>query len=409
VAVTITFIRHAETTANAEHRWQGVTDAPLSPRGEEQVRRLSDRFSSNGNGGPLIASDLPRTMKTASALGDPIPDRGWREFDVGSWEGLTTEEVAERDPQRYQAMVAGEDVALGGGERMSEFRSRVAASFGSLVRSLGEGDEATVVTHGGVIWALIDHVVGNNGHRIPVTLAHNTAVTRIRVHADGSSSLVTFNDTTHLDEVPLRPGSDPRSVTLVRHGETLGNVAGRWQGRSDSALTDRGRWQVAQTASIAHAVDAVYTSPLGRAADSAAIIGEPRALVPQIQGGLVEMSFGSWENLTPAEAADNDPDLYDAIYGRGEDRPRGGDGESFTEAGERLASTLSSLAGSSDSAEVAAVSHGAVIRAFATRILGLTFADRHRLPVPRNSSMSRVTFYDGSPFVASYNVAPHLD
>ena len=409
MAVTITLIRHAQTTANAEHRWQGVTDAPMSPQGEDQIRRLHARGPSLDNGGPLIASDLPRTMRTAAALGTPTPDARWREFDVGAWEGLTTEEVSSTDPERYQAMVAGEDVALGGGERMSEFRARVGGAFDDLVQTVEDDTTATVVTHGGVIWAVIDHVMARDGHRLPVSLAHNTSVTRIRVGDDGLPSLVTFNDTSHLDEVPHRPGFVPRSVTLIRHGETVGNRNGRWQGRSDSPLTDHGRWQVGETASIVPSVDAVYTSPLGRSADSAAIVGAAQSLEPETYDGLVEMSFGSWENLTPAEAAEADPDLYEAIYGRSDDLPRGGDGESFTDAGVRMAAAVASLADTDSPTELAAVSHGAVIRAFASNVLGLTFADRHRLPVPRNSSMSRISYFENRPFISSYNVAPHLD
>ena len=147
--------------------------------------------------------------------------------------------------------------------------------------------------------------------------------------------------------------------------------------------------------------------------DSAAILGAQRSLDPTPVEGLVEMSFGSWENLTPEEAATADPDRFDAIYGRGEDHPRGGDGESFSGAAERMDRTIARLAraGEDDDTpvDVAAVSHGAAIRAYATQVLGLGFAERNRLPVPRNSSMSRVAYFDGTPVLASYNVAPHLD
>ncbi len=412
MAVTITFIRHAETTANAEHRWQGFSDAPLSTLGESQLERLADRYRSMP---PrlIVASDLDRTMATARAIGSPTADPRWREFSVGSWEGLTTDEVATRYPDDYAALVRGEDVSLGGGERMSEFRSRIAAAFEDLVDGLDEDADPVVVTHGGAIWAVLDHVLGTNGSRAPVTLAGNTSVTRIRVSDEGRRSVAVFNDTTHLDGVPTRPGFVNRSVTLVRHGETEGNVAGRWQGRSDSSLTDRGRWQVNEAASVAPEFDAIYASPLGRAMDSAAILAAKRSLDPTPVEGLVEMSFGSWENLTPEEAATEDPDRFDAIYGRGEDRPRGGDGESFSGAGERMGRTIAGLARAGEDDEtpvdVAAVSHGAAIRAYATQVVGLGFAERNRLPVPRNSSMSRVTYFEGAPVLASYNVAPHLD
>ncbi len=81
---TITFIRHAETTANLETRWQGRLDTKLSPNGLDQVERL--RARQNGAvSGRLISSDLGRAMQTAGAIGEPEPDPAWREFDIGGW------------------------------------------------------------------------------------------------------------------------------------------------------------------------------------------------------------------------------------------------------------------------------------------------------------------------------------
>jgi broad specificity phosphatase PhoE len=292
---------------------------------------------------------------------------------------------------------------------MSDFRRRISGAFDRLVGSMDDGASATVVTLGGVIWAVIDRILSRNGARAPVSLAANTSVTRVRVDDERRMSLVTFNDTTHLDDVPTRPGFPTRTVTLVRHGQTVGNQSGRWQGRSDSPLTDEGRRQVSETSQLLSSADAVYTSPLGRARASAGIIGAALALEPEPHDGLVEMSFGSWENLTPAEAASADPELYEAIYRLSEDRPRGGDGESFTDAGARMATAVSALTNGHGPTQVAAVSHGAIIRAFVTSVLGMTFAERHGLPVPRNSSMSRISYFDDGPYLTSYNVAPHLD
>jgi len=101
VAKTITLIRHAETNANNERRWQGSLDSGLSARGFDQVQRLGKRYSS---GRPLrvVASDLARTMETASAISDdPTPDKSWREFRVGAWEGLTTQQIAEQFPGQF--------------------------------------------------------------------------------------------------------------------------------------------------------------------------------------------------------------------------------------------------------------------------------------------------------------------
>ena len=58
---------------------------------------------------------------------------------------------------------------------------------------------------------------------------------------------------------------------------------------------------------------------------------------------------------------------------------------------------------------IGVVSHGAIIRAFVAHLTGIDFADRNRIPVPRNSSVTSVVYGDAGVALASYNVAPHLD
>ena len=405
---TVTFIRHAETEANAQTRWQGSTNAPLTVRGRDQIERLRRRLD-GWQPDVVVSSDLERTMLTADVFDDVRPDPQWREFHVGAWEGLTSDEVRERFPGQLEALFAGEDIELGGGERLSTFAERVITAYHGVVDELDDDQEAVVVAHGGVIWALASHILGQPGRSPSLVPSHNTALSRVRISDSGNHQLEVFNDATHLDEVPRQFGPAGRSLTLIRHGQTFGNVEGRWQGRSDSPLTDVGRWQVMTAADRRPGFDEIYTSPLGRTRETAAILSDGNGVEPVAVDGLVEMSFGSWENCTVAEAKERDPELFERIYGRGEDEPRGGDGESFGDAGRRMASTLADLAEGANGSDIALVSHGAAIRAYATNLMGLEFADRNRLPVPRNSSMSRIIYNGGAPIMSSYNVAPHLD
>ena len=404
---SLILIRHAETVANADRRWQGSLDSPLSDTGTDQLTRLRRRF---GGTAParLIASDKQRTLATAEAIGAPTPDPRWREFDVGAWEGLTTEEVQERYPGEMEALIAGEDVSLGGGEQMSDFHARIAEAFDDAFDDMDDGDETVVVTHGGVIWSVMNRVLGREGTGVPAIPAHNTSITRVRALADGSLQLSVFNDATHLTHVPVQFGPDGTVVTLIRHGRTIGNMTDRWQGRSDSPLTDEGRATAAAAARHAASFDALYTSPLGRAAETADILaaanGHPEPLTHE---GIIEMSFGMWEDLTSEEARAQDPELFDTIYRQERDEPRGRTGESFTQAGERMRGAIAELA-ASQHRNIGAVSHGAAIRSYTISVLGLGFEQRNRIPLPRNTSMSRIVYTD-RPILASYNVAPHLD
>jgi broad specificity phosphatase PhoE len=348
-------------------------------------------------------------MRTASILGDPTPNAAWREFGIGDWEGMTSAEIVNEHPGQLEAFLRGEDIAPGGGEQMSAFRRRVVGAFEAVAASIPDGGHGVVVTHGGVIWAIIAHVLGMKGGVYSMVPSHNTASTRIRIGVDGYKQLFVFNDASHLADVPTQYGPEGTTVSIYRHGQTEGNLAGRWQGRTDSPLTAEGREQVKAASVVAPKMNALFTSPLGRTVETASIIGDAIGVSPNDSDGLMEMAFGSWENMTIAEAVADDPELFDRIYNRGEDVPRGGDGESFAQAGERVHATVESLATNSDVDYIGAVSHGAAIRAYITSVVGVSFAKRDRFPIPRNSSMSQVRQTSNGPVLAAYNVAPHLD
>ncbi len=408
MAKTLTFIRHAETNSNRLRTWQGNYDSGLSDTGFAQLGRLAGRFRGR-TPSTVIASDLSRTMRTAEAItSDVTPDPRWREFHVGAWEGHTSEEIMELFPGQMEAFLAGEDIAPGGGELMSDFRGRIAAAFESVVASMSDGDDVIVVTHGGVIWALVTYVLGLSKRAVRIMPPFNTSATVVTVSSNGDPQLTVFNDAGHLESVATHFGPAGPRVTILRHGQTEGNVGGLWQGRSDSPLTDLGRRQAKAVTSYVPDIHTLFTSPLGRTRQTAEIIGDALSVEPEPNEGFIEMSFGSWEDLTLAQAATRDPELYSRIYEQGHDLPRGGDGETFTSTGSRFAETLEGIVADTGK-DLGVVSHGAAIRAFAVNVMGMGFADRNRFPVPRNTSMSAVVYSDGGPVLASYNVAPHLE
>jgi probable phosphoglycerate mutase len=95
-------------------------------------------------------------------------------------------------------------------------------------------------------------------------------------------------------------------IYLVRHGETVWNAQGRRRGQSDSPLTQRGLAQARRAScrlkrALAGAPVRLYSSPLGRAQKTAAIIAEVLARDPAnvtVDPLLLEQSYGSWEGLT---------------------------------------------------------------------------------------------------------------
>jgi broad specificity phosphatase PhoE len=149
-------IRHAQSVWNAERRWQGWADAPLSEAGERQAAAAGARLRDAGLVG-AVASDLRRARRTAElisldlGLGPVRVDEGFRERDVGEWSGLAAEEMEERFPGQRDAWREGRLDRPPGGESTPELLERVDAA---LARLRSETGPLLVVSHGGVIRAL---------------------------------------------------------------------------------------------------------------------------------------------------------------------------------------------------------------------------------------------------------------
>ena len=213
----ITFIRHAETTGNVAHVWQGHGDSPLTERGRLQARALGTRPSLAGFD-RVIASDLGRVVETARLAGlDPEPDPAWREIDLGRWEGLTSEQIQERYPEDLERLRAGEDLALLGGETSSELAARIDTAITAARDQAAGGDHVAVLTHGGVIQTLVARHLGLEGRPRPSVFDRiaNTAMTTME-YGESDPVLRVFNDASH-DPTQLHPDG-ASVVALIRHG-----------------------------------------------------------------------------------------------------------------------------------------------------------------------------------------------
>lgn len=173
-------------------------------------------------------------------------------------------------------------------------------------------------------------------------------------------------------------------IYLLRHGETEWNTAGRFQGHLDSPLTSRGIAQAEsaarQLADVAVTVDAMFSSPLGRARQTTDIL-RSRAAYPSVHwdSRLQEVSVGSWDGLTHIDIDAGWPHLLDGTT------PfdwffRSPDGESYTAAVERVRDWLARLGGTT----VVAVSHGLLGRIIRGVYLGLPMDQTLQLPVPQD-------------------------
>lgn len=408
----VTLVRHGETDANRDHVWQGHGDGSLTDRGLAQAKRLAERlrFRSFDD---VIASDLERAAETAAAVGSVQTDPSWREMYLGAWEGLTRREVAEQFPDDIESLRSGQEVRIGGtGESFPEFAARVDGALENLTASMEPGRHTLVVTHGGVVQAIVAAVLGLRDRPRPWPLARvvNASLTTIRFHESGLRELRVFNDASHLGGDHLGHAVDGPPVILTRHGETEANREGRWQGQTHGVLTEEGVRQAKQLADhLDGSASAVYSSPLRRALVTAAAIAERSGVTVEERPGLMEMAFGDWEGMKPDEIASSHRKDWSVIYEQGRDLPRGRSGETMADVGSRVAKEIDRVAFAHPEGGGVVVSHGGAIRSYAAGFLGLPFVDRQALSIPSNTSITTVVCADHGPVLASHNLTPHLE
>lgn len=204
-------------------------------------------------------------------------------------------------------------------------------------------------------------------------------------------------------------------LLLVRHGLTEWNREGRFQGHRDAPLAEDGRLEARLLGErLAADVDTdlrLITSPLSRAADTAAIVAEsfPVSRRPGITGDdrLIEIGQGEWEGRTHAELAENDAERYAAWRaGAGIEQPPGA--ETIDHAYARVTAALDDITGT-DGPAICLVSHGGILRLVARRLLDLEAQRAWSMDVD-NASLSVLSSLDRSTGwrVEGWNDTGHL-
>jgi 2,3-bisphosphoglycerate-dependent phosphoglycerate mutase len=203
-AARILLIRHGETDWNATGRIQGQSDTPLNAAGREQARRLAQRLA----GEPvqaLYSSDLVRAYETATIIGQPlgltaVTSLRLRERHYGVWEGLTSAEIQARYPEHFAEWRArSTDFAPPHGETTTQLLTRALTELQTIARRHAR-ELVVVVTHGGLCYVLINHLLGHvDGDRRELTFA-NASIHTLEVTGDRWSVLA-LNETSHLQIV----------------------------------------------------------------------------------------------------------------------------------------------------------------------------------------------------------------
>jgi broad specificity phosphatase PhoE len=160
----IYLVRHGEVVLAETRRFIGHLDVPLSELGERQSAAQAARLA-GVELAAVFTSDLVRARCTGEIIGAPhglgatvVP--ALREMAMGRWDGLTAEEIREREPAAFADWMArvGE-VPFPEGESVPDLQARAWPAFEAIVAAHA-GETVAVVGHGGTNRALLCTALG---------------------------------------------------------------------------------------------------------------------------------------------------------------------------------------------------------------------------------------------------------
>lgn len=196
-------VRHGETDWNAQRRFQGQSDVPLSELGRQQVELLAERLAGHQIDA-IYASDLMRAWETARIIASKSglkvsSEPRLRELKFGILEGLTFEEAQAQYPEMIAAWLGDLHQPPEGAETIERFNTRIVSLLDDLKR---EHDEQIVllVAHGGPLSELLRAVLELSPEKRWYLELDNASLTEVTI-TDEYVALKRLNDTCHLSAI----------------------------------------------------------------------------------------------------------------------------------------------------------------------------------------------------------------
>ncbi|HXF42725.1 MAG TPA: histidine phosphatase family protein [Pyrinomonadaceae bacterium] len=212
-------IRHGQSNGNAEGRFGGHSDTPLSDLGIKQAKKTAIALAREGITA-IYSSDLDRAVQTAQPLsqltGLPIiKSAAFRERDVGILEGLTFDESKRKFPRDFFALVQRNyHHIITGGESYRHLVRRSTTELWQIIRQ-NQGGSIAIFSHTGAICFMTLHLIGairRDTKQTPWIVTSNCGINRFEIRSRRNIRILAINDTRHLSEPT---GNDAFAATEI--------------------------------------------------------------------------------------------------------------------------------------------------------------------------------------------------
>lgn len=198
------FVRHGETTWNADSRAQGSKDVALSERGRAQAKLLAKRMK-NYHIDCIFSSNLTRAHETATIIAEEFQYEvnqihDFREMSFGAWEGLTHVEIKESYGDHFEIWRNQPQKAqIPGGEMLIDVQKRGLQALHQLVTQY-ENQSILIVSHGTALKTILLGLLDIDLSYFYKIRQDNTCINLVEFR-DYGPVVVTLNDTAHLENI----------------------------------------------------------------------------------------------------------------------------------------------------------------------------------------------------------------
>lgn len=200
--------RHGETEWNVQKRMQGRKNSPLTERGMEQARKLGERMQSL-NLDVIYSSPSERAVRTAELIRGNrdiaiTQDEHFYEIHMGTWEGMTSEEIKEQYPDRFDLFWTKPHLyETDSGETFEAAQERVLEGLFEVLKK-HEGQDILVVGHAVVSKLILGYFEGREIAKIwDDPFMHSASLSLIEIE-NGTGEILLYADTAHFKEMMIK-------------------------------------------------------------------------------------------------------------------------------------------------------------------------------------------------------------